>query len=149
MPVPDQTDLRSWSMLAAAGLGATAAALAELPTELTMQQLRVLTVIAAAPAEISLSALAVMIGASLPSASRLCRRLVDEGLLRRRDRPRSTITLSLTPTGRRLLTKIDRSRAHALQEELSRLDSDALDELGRSLRSLSSAARARDVHRAL
>jgi DNA-binding MarR family transcriptional regulator len=85
-------------------------------------QLRVLVVVDR-HAPLNLSALATRLELSIPSASRLVDRLVDAGLVTRETaaHSRREVALTLTTKGRRALTRLRRSREHAIRQVLDRM----------------------------
>lgn len=64
--------------------------------------------------------LAHALGVHPSNATRVCDKLVDAGLLDRRENPqnRRALILSLTPAGRRLITAISRRRSRAIAKVL-------------------------------
>jgi DNA-binding MarR family transcriptional regulator len=107
-------------------LGATLRAGSSGQPPLSPTQVRTLTVIADAPAGLSVHAVAVAISASNPSASRLCQRLVRDGLLDRDAGPGNELRMSLSLHGHRTLDAVN---AHRVAELRSLLD--ALTPAGR------------------
>lgn len=82
---------------------------------LSATQVRVLVVLGAVPGGVTLTQVAAALGASAPSASRLCRRLVDHGLLDRAPGQGNAINLRLSPTGRDTLRRVNASRLAQLK----------------------------------
>lgn len=82
----------------------------DLPTDLTMQQLRVLGAVAYEPG-LTGQELGARLGVSAPTASGLIDRLVEKGVLERTDdaTDRRVRRLHLTEEGRRVLTGLDDS----------------------------------------
>lgn len=102
-------------------LGATVEAGARAQPPLSPTQVRTLTVIATHPHGVSVRAVAEAVRASNPSASRLCQRLVRDGLLQRDAGPGNELRLSLSPHGRRTLDAVDDHRVAALRSLLDGL----------------------------
>lgn len=88
----------------------------------SMPQLRALVLIATRP-EVNASAVAAALGIHLSNASRLCDRLVSEGLIDRRDSAadRRNLQLSLTPNGSSLIESIMDHRRSAFREILQKM----------------------------
>lgn len=101
--------------LATFAVVATITAGAENTPPLSATQVRVLVVLGAAPGGATLTQVATTLGASAPSASRLCRRLVDHGLIDRTAGDGNTINLRLSPTGRDTLHRVDNYRLAQLK----------------------------------
>lgn len=129
--------------LLTAGIGITARAIEQTPeaTDLTLLQWRVL-VVAAEPSGIRIGELAAHLGVSVPSASRLVRRVEARELVSatRDDDDRRVTTVAVTPRGRRLVDAVVGARRelirHALAEIPVRQDAplhqgpDALETIG-------------------
>jgi DNA-binding MarR family transcriptional regulator len=90
--------------------------------ELTLPQLRMLVVIASNGAT-TLSALAAATGQHLSSASRACDRMVASGWVTRNDHPadRRRLQISLTPAGRRIVTRVSEARRRMIMPILRRM----------------------------
>ncbi len=88
---------------------------------LSPTQVRTLTVIGSVPGGLSLGAVAVAISASNPSASRLCQRLVRDGLLDRDAGPGNELRLSLSHRGQDTLDAVNRARLADLRSVLDAL----------------------------
>ncbi|MEO6879739.1 MAG: MarR family transcriptional regulator [Mycobacteriaceae bacterium] len=101
--------------LATFAVAATITAGAQNTPPLSATQVRVLVVLGAAPDGATLTQVAAALGASAPSASRLCRRLVDHGLLDRTAAEGNAINLRLSPTGRDTLRRVNASRLAQLR----------------------------------
>jgi DNA-binding MarR family transcriptional regulator len=88
----------------------------------SMPQLRVLVLIATRP-EVNASAVAAALGIHLSNASRLCDRLVREGLIDRSDSAadRRNLKLSLTPAGSHLIASIMDHRRSAFRAILQKM----------------------------
>jgi DNA-binding MarR family transcriptional regulator len=101
---------------------------------ITMAQAKVLYVVMAA-GELRMSELAARLGVGSSSASGLADRLVELGLLRRRDDPddRRQVVVTATPEAVALLERFRELNQRQLREMLSRLDTDELDVVDRSL----------------
>jgi DNA-binding MarR family transcriptional regulator len=87
----------------------------------------------------------------LSTASRICDRLVQGGLLDRRDRPedRRQVELSLTEDGQKLLSKVTDHRQAVFGRILRRMDSDGRRSLIDALTEFINAAEDYDAHRSL
>lgn len=113
-------------------MGRHAIDFAEMP--ITMGQAKILYVVLAA-GELRMSEVAASLGVGSSAASESVDRLVDLGLLRRRDEPgdRRQVVVAATPTGEALLERFRELNAHQLREMLGRLDADELDVIARSI----------------
>jgi DNA-binding MarR family transcriptional regulator len=100
-------------------LSATIRAGAAAEPSLSPTQVRTLTVIAGSPGGLSINAVAVAISASNPSASRLCQRLVRDGLLHRDAGPGNELRMSLSPHGHHTLDAVN---AHRVADVRALLD---------------------------
>lgn len=96
--------------------------LAEVEEEVTMPQLRILVVLASRGAS-TLSDLAAASGLHLSSASRVCDRMVHDGLLDRIDDPadRRSLQLTVTDRGADLVARVARARRAAIGPILRRM----------------------------
>lgn len=86
----------------------------ELSPSLSATQIRTLTVLAAARGGLSLGAVAESLGATPSAASRICARLVRDGLLDRGSGPGNEIRLTLSLSGRDALFRLNRARLERL-----------------------------------
>ena len=104
--------------------------LAEVEEEVTMAQLRVLVVIVSRGAT-TLSDLAAASGLHLSSASRVCDRMVHDGLLDRTDDPsdRRSLQLTITDRGADLVARVAQARGAAIGPILRRMTSPRRAEL--------------------
>ncbi len=91
-------------------LAATVRAGNESSPSVTATQIRVLTLLAASPDGMPLSTIADALFVSPPSASRLCQRLVRDGLVTRSAGPGHYILISLSPAGSRVLGALNQAR---------------------------------------
>lgn len=93
--------------------------------DVNMTQLRILVVVASQGTS-TLSDLAAGTGMHLSSASRMCDRLVRDGLLARADDPadRRSLQLTLTARGAAIVGEVARARRRAITPVLRRLDPD-------------------------
>lgn len=100
----------------------TARSIAAVPGALDPLQVRALVVLRSRPA-LSLGELARAVGIHLTRASRLCDRLVSEGLVDRTDDPanRRQLLLRLTSEGRDVVDEVMRQRAEAVRPVLARM----------------------------
>lgn len=99
-----------------------ARSLAEMDPALTMPQMRVLTIVSQ-HGPLNLNAVAQQLGVHPSNATRTCNRLVQAGLLDRRDNPddRRNVILTLTPDGRELWEGIMEHRRGAIETVVRRL----------------------------
>src|SRR5436190_16089670 len=90
--------------------------------EATLPQLRMLVVIAS-HGTTTLTALAAATGQHLSNASRACDRMVASGWVTRSDHPadRRRLQISLTPAGRRIVTKASEARRRMVMPILRRM----------------------------
>jgi DNA-binding MarR family transcriptional regulator len=107
----------------------------------TMSQAKVLYLVQAEP-DIRMSHLAGRLGVSLPSLSGVVERLVEQGLVSRRDDPgdRRQALLRITGSG---ITELERFRelnAHQVRAILARVDAADLDLVERAIQVLATAA---------
>jgi DNA-binding MarR family transcriptional regulator len=100
------------------------------PDDVTLVQFRALVVLRADPAT-NLGQLAAALGVTPSSATRMCDRLVDRGLIDRADAPdnRREIRLRLTAAGRRLVDRATRIRRRHLQTVLAAMPAEERDRL--------------------
>lgn len=130
-------------MIAAARVftGITAESLAQAGAGITLPQLRIL-VLASVSESLNATEVAAALDVHLSTASRLCERLVQAGLLDRRDRPedRRQLQLTLTRAGHELLKKITQHRRAVFTRILRRLDLDGRAALADSLTAFIDAA---------
>lgn len=100
----------------------TAESVAQVGEGVTVPQLRVL-VLASQPGHLNATAVAAALDVHLSSASRICDRLVQAGLLDRRDLPedRRHVELTLTPAGQRLLATVNDHRRDIFTRILRRM----------------------------
>ncbi|MFF7331186.1 MarR family winged helix-turn-helix transcriptional regulator [Streptomyces sp. NPDC090306] len=96
--------------------------------------------------ELNLTALAEDLGVGLPTASRLCDRLVAAGLLERQTQPHSRreVQLVVTADGRRLLADVTELRSRRLAAALRDMTQSQCADLGRGLAAFRRAAHAAD-----
>lgn len=101
---------------------------------ITMGQAKILYVVLAA-GELRMSEVAASLGIGSSSASESVDRLVDLGLLRRRDEPgdRRQVVVATTPAGEALLERFRELNERELRELLGRLDADELEVIARSI----------------
>jgi DNA-binding MarR family transcriptional regulator len=139
-------------MVAAARVfaGITAESIAQSDAAITLPQLRVL-VLASRLEPLNATAVAVALDVHLSSASRICERLVQAGLLHRRDRPddRRQLELTLTEEGRRALNNISEHRRRVFTRILRRIDAAERMALSRALDGFIEAAQEYDTERSL
>ena len=106
-----------------------------------MSQFRVLVVVAGR-SPVSLGGVAKDAGIHLSTASRICDRMVGEGLLNRTEDPadRRQVTLTLTAAGRRAVETVADGRRAAIQPVLARMPARARAELVSALGEFVAAA---------
>jgi DNA-binding MarR family transcriptional regulator len=114
--------------------GVVAESVAQVGDVVTMPQLRVLVLVATRHA-VNASAVATVLHVHASNASRICDRLVQAGLLDRRDSvtDRRHVVLSLTPAGRRLVSTIMEHRRAAFLRILEQMDPAERHDLCRAL----------------
>src|SRR5277367_2671384 len=97
-----------------------ARSLADAGEEVTLTQYRSLVVLASRGPQ-SMATLAEAVGVTAPTASRLCKRLVKKGLVRRRtDRnDRRQVRLGLTEAGRQLVDTVSMRRRQEIADLLA------------------------------
>lgn len=119
----------------------SAQAMAAADDVVTMPQLRVL-VLAAISGPVSASTVAVSLEVHPSNASRVCERLVQSGLLNRRDSPtdRRQVELTLTPAGDSLVSSMFAHRQAAFSDILGRMPASERTALTRGLESFADAA---------
>ena len=119
----------------------TAESIARVGEGVTLPQLRVL-VLASQPGQLNATGVAKALDVHLSSASRICDRLVQAGLLHRRDLPqdRRNVELTLTPAGERLLTSVNAHRRDVFTRILRRMDGPEQEALADALSKFVAAA---------
>lgn len=100
-------------------VGIAAASLAGIDDVVTVPQFRVLVMVYSR-GPVNLAAVASALDVNPSNASRTCDRLIKARLLDRResDSDRRNVTLTLTPSGRRLVERVTRHRRAAIQKVL-------------------------------
>jgi DNA-binding MarR family transcriptional regulator len=100
-------------------VGIAAKSLAAVEDAVTVPQLRVLMMVATR-GPLNLATVAAGLDVNPSSASRICERLVKADLLNRSAAPqdRRNVVLTLTPSGRRLVSKVDRHRRTSIERVL-------------------------------
>lgn len=96
---------------------------------LTATQIRVLTLLAERPAGMTLTAIAGALSMSAPSASRLCQRMVRDGLVNRAAGPGHYIIMSISIEGGRVLRKVNRARVKPLRQLADQLPVERREDL--------------------
>jgi DNA-binding MarR family transcriptional regulator len=130
-------------MSAARVFGAiTAESIAQAGEGVTLPQLRVL-ILASQPGHLNATGVAEALDIHLSSASRICDRLVQAGLLHRRDLPRDRrhVELTLTPDGERLLATLNDHRREVFGLILRRMDATEREALTQALSGFVAAAK--------
>jgi DNA-binding MarR family transcriptional regulator len=102
-------------------LAATVRAGNESSSPVTPTQIRVLTLLAASPDGMPLSAIAEALFVSPPSASRLCQRLVRDGLVTRSAGPGHYILISLSAEGAHVLRALNQARVRPFRQLIDAL----------------------------
>jgi DNA-binding MarR family transcriptional regulator len=142
-PIGVETLVRAVRLFA----GVTAESVAQLGDVVTLPQLRVLVLASTAPG-LSNSAVAEELDVHLSNATRICDRLVQAGLLGRREAPedRRRVELRLTASGQVLVDTVIAHRRAAVSRILRRMSTDEQQDLAAALeRLLEAAADVRDA----
>src|SRR3954453_17580840 len=115
--------------------------LSEVDSTVTVPQLRVLVMVSQ-DARVNVNAVAAELGVNASNASRTCDRLVERGLLRRKDDPadRRRVLLSLTKPGHRLIAAVMDRRRREFAEIVADMRDTDRRALMRSLQAFTSAA---------
>src|SRR3954447_14231384 len=115
--------------------------LPEVNSGVTVPQLRVLVMLSQ-DERVNVNAVAAELGVNASNASRTCDRLVERGLLRRKDDPadRRRVLLSLTKTGHRLITTVMDHRRREFAEIVADMRDTDRRGLMRSLQAFTTAA---------
>lgn len=119
----------------------TAESIAQAGDGVTLPQLRVL-VLASTQSGLNNKAVAEALNVHISNASRICDRLVQAGLLSRRDSPsdRRHVQLALTARGARLVAAVADHRRRIFGQTLAGLDAEQQAILTRALRAFSEVA---------
>lgn len=122
-------------------VGVAAQSIAAVERMADVLELRVLVVVSQRGAA-SLREVADGLDLHMSTASRLCDRMVAEGLLERRDDPndRRQLALRLSPRGRRVVRRVGRRRRGAVVEILGRMSADERSGLIEALHAFARAA---------
>ncbi|WP_228389109.1 MarR family winged helix-turn-helix transcriptional regulator [Cumulibacter manganitolerans] len=122
-------------------VGVVARSVAEVESQVSVPQLRVLVLIATRGA-LNLSSLAEAIGVHPSNATRTVERLVSAGFVDRRDAPddRRNVRLTLTKKGSRLVASVFEHRRAAIEEVVGRMPQDKRRALPAALESFAEAA---------
>lgn len=140
-PVGPDSDLVEAVLAAARVLvGISAQSVASVDAVVTLPQLRVLMMIASRGA-LNLAAVAAGLGVHPSNGTRVVERLVNAGLVDRRDDPadRRNLVLELTDAGRELVDQITHHRRTTIVELLERVPEDQRAGLGPALFSFAAA----------
>jgi DNA-binding MarR family transcriptional regulator len=126
--------------------GLTAESIARVGDSVTPPQLRVL-VLANTAGPLNNKRVAAALNVHLSNASRICDRLVQAGLLNRRDSPadRRNVELSLTSKGHELVSAVMNHRQAALTDILERMPAGSRQAFLASLEDFNAAAHSRDA----
>ena len=110
------------------------------PEDVTLVQFRALVVLRAAPGA-NLGELANSLGVTASTATRTCDRLVERGLVQRRESEvnRRELHLELTERGRRLVDRATRARRRQLQTVLAAMPPEERDRLVPALEAFTEA----------
>ena len=121
-------------------VGVTAQSVTAVEDVVTLSQLRVLVMISSR-GPLNLNAVAQAMGVHPSNAPRACDRLVNAGLLDRRDSPsdRRNVSLDLTPAGRELVQTMVAHRRDAIAQVLQRMPETRRRALLPALRSFAAA----------
>lgn len=116
-----------------------------LRTKLTIQQLRVLSLVVTMPAGATGAQLARDFGVSMATTSKLIDRLVEQGMLERRPDPDDLRVrrLHATPLGRAVVRELMAARPELGEDVLAELELDDLRALERGVRAVSERLRDR------
>jgi DNA-binding MarR family transcriptional regulator len=119
----------------------TAESIAQAGDGVTLPQLRVLT-LASTAGSLNNSQVADALGVHISNASRICERLVQAGLLSRRDSPsdRRQVELTLTIEGRRVLDVVTNHRRGLFRRVLVHLSEEQRSNLGQALEDFTESA---------
>ena len=111
-----------------------AQSIASADPSLTLPQMRVLTIVSR-QGPLNLNAVAQSLGVHPSNATRTCNRLVEAGLLDRRDNPedRRNVVLTLTPEGHALWEGVMNHRRRSIEEVVRRLTADEREQLAAGL----------------
>ena len=122
-------------------VGIAARSLAGIAEDVSLPQFRVLVLLHRCDS-LTMSALAESLAVNPSTATRLCDRLQDKRLLRRRsdEKDRRAIRVQLTAGGRRLVEQVIRRRNSHVEQILDRLPRQAQDRLATALREFADAA---------
>src|SRR3954451_6315220 len=112
----------------------TAESIAQAGDSVTLPQLRVLT-LATSVGSLNNSQVATALGVHISNASRICERLVQAGLLSRRDSPsdRRQVELTITERGSGLIRAVTRHRESVFAQVLDQLPHDQRSTVTRAL----------------
>lgn len=119
----------------------TAESIAQTGDSITLPQLRVLT-LASMVGSLSNIQVATALGVHISNASRICERLVQAGLLSRRDSPRDRRQVELTITGRgaQVISTVTNHRRSVFLQVLDQLSDSQRLALGQALTDFTGAA---------
>jgi DNA-binding MarR family transcriptional regulator len=108
---------------------------------LTLPQMRVLTIVSR-QGPLNLNAVAQSLGVHPSNATRTCNRLVEAGLLDRRDNPedRRNVVLTLTPEGRDLWEGVMDHRRRSIEQVVRRLTPKEREQLAAGLTAFAAVA---------
>jgi len=122
-------------------VGIAARSLAGIGEDVSVPQFRVLVLLHRGDS-LTMSALAESLAVNRSTATRVCDRLQDKRLLRRRvdDRDRRAVRVELTAPGHRLVEQVIRRRNRHVEQILARLSRPAQERLAAALREFADAA---------
>lgn len=122
-------------------VGVSARSFDAVDEQVNVLELRIMVVIASLGLP-SLSDVAQSTGVHLSRASRSCERLVQRGLVERRDDPndRRQLSLSLTESGRRVLAEVAAARRTAVMPALAKMSPERVELLRELLEEFTAAA---------
>jgi DNA-binding MarR family transcriptional regulator len=139
--VPAQADVVDALLSASRALVALAArSLADLDADVTLPQYRTLVVLAARGPQRA-AEVALELGVTPSTGTRMCDRLVRKGLIRRARTAadRRAVRLTLTPAGRALVDEVTRRRREELQRVVAAIPASGHAALVRGLRAFTDA----------
>jgi DNA-binding MarR family transcriptional regulator len=136
-PIGVETAVRAVRLFA----GVTAESIAQLDDVVTLPQLRVLVLASSTPG-LSNSAVAEELDVHLSNATRICDRLVQAGLISRREAPtdRRRVELRLTSAGEAVVETVIAHRRATVSRILRRMTSEEQQDLSAALERLLEAA---------
>lgn len=119
-----------------------AQSVAEAEVSVSLPGLRVLVMIDNSDRPLKLGTVAEGLGVHPSNATRTCSKLVDAGLLDRRDDPadRRSLALTLTPKGQKFVDSVMEHRREAIEQMLTKMSASDRDRLASALQEFAKAA---------